>query len=128
MSGCGEGAEWVEQLRAPRQGHCTSQSQPVKATLLRRAVTPFVTIPRRLRRQNGVIWYYLVHDNFFVSGIDWGTRIVAATVKITVIGFTASSNKRTIVINRYMPVTSRIRQTTFTSPLELLRSGIHSII
>ena len=75
MSGCGEGAEWVEQLRAPRQGHCTSQSQPVKATLLRRAVTPFVTIPRRLRRQNGLIWYYLVHDNFFVSGLDWGTII-----------------------------------------------------
>ena len=72
MSGCGEGAEWVEQLRAPRQGHCTSQSQPVKATLLRRAVTPFVTIPRRLRRQNGFIWYYLVHDNFFVSGLDHG--------------------------------------------------------
>lgn len=75
MSGCGEGAEWVEQLRAPRQGHCTSQSQPVKATLLRRAVTLCATIPRRLRRQNGLIWYYLVHDNLFVSGLGWGTII-----------------------------------------------------
>ena len=73
MSSCGEGAEWVEQLRAPRQSHCTSQSQPVKATLLRRAVTLCATIPRQLRRQNELIWYYLVHDNFFVSGLDWGT-------------------------------------------------------
>ena len=23
-----------------------------------------------------MIWYYLVHDNFFVSGLDWGTIIV----------------------------------------------------
>ena len=75
MSGCGEGAEWVEQLRAPRQGHCTSQSQPVKATLLRRAVTLCATVARWLRRQNGLIWYYLVHDNYFVSGLDWGTII-----------------------------------------------------
>ena len=22
-----------------------------------------------------MIWYYLVHDNFFVSGLDWGTII-----------------------------------------------------
>ncbi len=21
------------------------------------------------------MWYYLVHDNFFVSGLDWGTII-----------------------------------------------------
>ena len=75
MSGCGEGAEWGEQLRAPRQGHCTSQSQPVKATLLRRAVTLCATVARWLRRQNGLIWYYLVHDNFFMSGLDWGTII-----------------------------------------------------
>ena len=75
MSSCGEGAEWVEQLRAPRQGHCTSQSQPVKATLLRRAVTLCATVARWLRRQNRLIWYYLVHDNFFVSGLDWGTII-----------------------------------------------------
>ncbi len=74
----GEGAEWVEQLRAPRQGHCTSQSQPVKATLLRRAVTLCATVARWLRRQNGFIWYYLVHDNLFVSGHDWGTIIFAA--------------------------------------------------
>ena len=76
MSGCGEGAEWVEQLRAPHLGHCTSQSQPVKATLLRRAVTLCATVARWLRRQNGLIWYYLVHDNLFVSGLDWGTIIV----------------------------------------------------
>lgn len=75
MSSCGEGAEWVEQLRAPHQGHCTSQSQPVKATLLRRAVTLCATVARWLRRQNGLIWYYLVRDNFFVSGLDWGTII-----------------------------------------------------
>ena len=75
MSGCGEGAEWVEQLRAPRQGHCTSQSQPVKATLLRRAVTLCATVAGWLRSQNGLIWYYLVHDNFCVSGLDWGTII-----------------------------------------------------
>ena len=75
MSGCGEGAEWVEQLWAPRQGHCTSQSQPVKATLLRRAVTLCATVAGWLRRQNGLIWYYLVHDDFFVSGLDWGTII-----------------------------------------------------
>lgn len=78
MSGCGEGAEWVEQLRTPRQGHCTSQSQPVKATLLRRAVTLCATVARWLRRQNGLIWYYLVHDNFFMSGLDWGTIIIIA--------------------------------------------------
>ena len=75
MSSCGEGAEWVEQLRAPHLGHCTSQSQPVKATLLRRAVTLCATVARWLRRQNGLMWYYLVHDNFFVSGLDWGTII-----------------------------------------------------
>ena len=75
MSGCGEGAEWVEQLRVPHLGHCTSQSQPVKATLLRRAVTLCATVARWLRRQNGLIWYYLVHDNYFVSGLDWGTII-----------------------------------------------------
>ena len=78
MSVCGEGAEWVEQLRAPRQDHCTSQSQPVKATLLRRAVTLCATVAGWLRRQNGLIWYYLVHDNFFVSGLDWGTIILEA--------------------------------------------------
>lgn len=22
-----------------------------------------------------MIWYYLVHDNFFMSGLDWGTII-----------------------------------------------------
>lgn len=82
MSGCGEGAEWVEQLRAPHLEHCTSQSQPVKATLIRRAVTPFATIPRRLRRQNGPIWYYLVHDDFFVSGLDWGTIIIIKQNKV----------------------------------------------
>ena len=80
MSGCGEGAEWVEQLRAPRQGYCTSQSQPVKATLLRRAVTLCATVARWLRRQNGLIWYYLVRDNLFVSGLDWGTIILTAYV------------------------------------------------
>lgn len=80
MSSCGEGAEWVEQLRAPHLGHCTSQSHPVKATLLRRAVTLCATIPRRLRRQNGLIWYYLVRDNFFVSGLDWGTIILAQSI------------------------------------------------
>ena len=81
MSSCGEGAEWVEQLRAPRQGHCTSQSQPVKATLLRRAVTLCATVARWLRRQNRLIWYYLVHDNFFVSGLDWGTIIASLNGK-----------------------------------------------
>ena len=25
-----------------------------------------------------MIWYYLVHDNFFVSGLDWGTIIFLA--------------------------------------------------
>ena len=80
MSGCGEGAEWVEQLWAPRQGHCTSQSQPVKATLLRRAVTLCATVAGWLRRQNGLIWYYLVHDNFFASGLDWGTIIDSAHI------------------------------------------------
>ena len=25
-----------------------------------------------------MIWYYLVHDNFFVSGLDWGTIIALA--------------------------------------------------
>lgn len=44
-----------------------------KATLLRRAVTLCATVARWLRRQNGLIWYYLVHDNFYVSGLDWGT-------------------------------------------------------
>ena len=33
------------------------------------------TVARWLRRQNRPIWYYLVHDNFFVSGLDWGTII-----------------------------------------------------
>ena len=84
MSGCGEGAEWVEQLRAPHLEHCTSQSQPVKATLLRRAVTLCATVARWLRRQNGLIWYYLVHDNFFVSGLDWGT-IIKFTVFVVII-------------------------------------------
>ena len=23
-----------------------------------------------------MIWYYLVHDNFFASGLDWGTIIL----------------------------------------------------
>ena len=89
MSGCGEGAEWVEQLRAPRQGHCTSQSQPVKATLLRRAVTLCATVAGWLRRQNGLIWYYLVHDNFFMSGLDWGTIIDNLTQK----GWSVSSRE-----------------------------------
>ena len=22
-----------------------------------------------------MIWYYLVHDNFYMSGLDWGTII-----------------------------------------------------
>ena len=90
MSSCGEGAEWVEQLWAPHLGHCTSQSQPVKATLLRRAVTLCATVARWLRRQNGLIWYYLVHDSYFVSGLDWGTIIIITTPKVMIYGRTMS--------------------------------------
>ena len=46
----------------------------------------------RLRRQNGSIWYYLVHDNFFEFGLDRGTiiyikqkvdvRLTKATVEV----------------------------------------------
>ena len=58
-----EGAKWGKQLRAPRQGHCTSQPQPVKAPLLRRAATLCAAAARRLRGQNGAIWSYLVRNN-----------------------------------------------------------------
>lgn len=51
-----------------------------KATLLRRAVTLCATVAGWLRRQNGLIWYYLVHDNFFVSGLEWGTIICSCQV------------------------------------------------
>ena len=34
----------------------------------------------RLRKQNGSIWYYLVHDNFLKFGLDKGTIILGLTV------------------------------------------------
>ena len=30
-----------------------------------------------------MIWYYLVHDNLFVSGLDWGTIIKIRTGNTT---------------------------------------------
>ena len=41
----------------------------------RRAVTLCATVAGWLRIQNGLIWYYLVHDYFSVSGLDWGIII-----------------------------------------------------
>ena len=34
----------------------------------------------RLRKQNGSIWHYLVHDNFLKFGLDKGTIIEGETV------------------------------------------------
>ena len=43
-----------------------------------------------------MIWYYLVHDNFFVSGLDWGTIILYLYESDTGLGWVVGSWKKNV--------------------------------